>query len=94
MSTCGITFRSAVTDRPLMSLPMASEARLGLGKGLALDDVAQVDGFALVIGHLDATVLLPAMRSMRMLSAGMARHRSSARLVTREYFTPTSSLTS
>ena len=27
---------------------------LGLGEGFALDHVAQVDGFALVVGHLDA----------------------------------------
>ena len=30
------------------------EARAGAGKGFALDDVAQVNGFALVVGHLDA----------------------------------------
>ena len=30
------------------------EARLGFGEGLGLDDVAQMDGLALVVGHLDA----------------------------------------
>ncbi len=38
-----------------------------------------------VFGTWMPTVLLPAMRSMRMLSAAMARQRSSARPVTREY---------
>ncbi len=55
MSTCGMDARSAVTMRPLMSLPMASVSRdLALANVSRLDHVAQVDGFALVVGHLDA----------------------------------------
>ncbi len=38
------------------------------------------------LGTWMPTVLLPAMRSMRMLSARMARQRSSARPVTRRIF--------
>ncbi len=40
------------------------------------------------------TVLLPAMRSIRMDSAAIARHRSSARPVMRATFTPASGLNS
>ena len=41
--------------RPLMSLPRAmASLDFGLGEGFALDDVAQPDGFALVVGDLDA----------------------------------------
>ena len=42
------------------------------------------------LGTWMPTVDLPAMRSMRMDSAAMARQRSSARPVTREYLTPAS----
>jgi hypothetical protein len=42
---------------------------LALAKVLDSMHVAQVDGFALVVGHLDADGDLPAMRSMRMLGA-------------------------
>ncbi len=55
MSTCGIEARSAVTMRPLMSLPMASVRRdLALAKVSRFDHVAQMDGFALVVRDLDA----------------------------------------
>ena len=55
MRTWGMEARSAVTMRPLMSLPMARVRRdLALCEGLRLHDVAQVDGFALVVGNLDA----------------------------------------
>ena len=55
MSTCGIDARSAVTMRPLMSLPMASVSReRALANVSTLDHVAQVNRFALVIRHLDA----------------------------------------
>ena len=55
MSTCGIEERSAVTMRPLMSLPIARVRReRGLGEGFRFEHVAQMDGFALVVGNLDA----------------------------------------
>ncbi len=55
MSTCGMVARSAVTMRPLMSLPMAMVSlRFGVGEVFALDDVAEPDGFALGVGDLDA----------------------------------------
>ncbi len=95
ISTCGIEARSAVTMRPLMSLPMASVRRAF--------DLAKVSDSSTSrrwmvsrswFGTWMPTVLLPAMRSIRMLSARIARHRSSARPVTREYFTPASGLNS
>ena len=55
ISTCGIEARSAVTMRPLMSLPMASVSRdLALAKVSRLDHVAQMNRLALVVRHLDA----------------------------------------
>ena len=55
MSTWGMEARSAVTMRPLMSLPMARVRRdLALAKVSRLEHVAQVNGFALVVRHLDA----------------------------------------
>ena len=55
MSTCGMAARSAVTMRPLMSLPSAmASLDLDLRERLALDHVAQPDGLAVVVGDLDA----------------------------------------
>ena len=95
MSTWGMAARSAVTMRPLMSLPMAMVRR-----DLALwnsSDSRQSRRWMVSrrwLGTWMPTVFLPAMRSMRMLSARMARQRSSARPVTREYLTPASGLNS
>src|SRR5271157_1168846 len=87
--------RSAVTIRPLMSLPMARVRRvLALWK---VSDSMTSRRWMVPrswLGTWMPTVLLPAMRSMRMLSARMARQRSSARPVTREYLTPASGLNS
>ena len=55
MRICGMEARSAVTMRPLMSLPMERVRReRGLDESFALDHVAQMNGFALVVGHLNA----------------------------------------
>ena len=55
ISRCGMAFRSAVTMRPLMSLPSASVSfDLDAEKLLRLDHLAQPDGLALMVGNLDA----------------------------------------
>jgi hypothetical protein len=69
MSTCGMVARSAVTMRPLMSLPMAMARRLWRGRTIRTRHVAQPDGFASWLGTWMPTVDLPGMRSMRMDSA-------------------------
>jgi len=95
MSTWGMEPRSAVTMRPLMSLPMARVSRdLALLK--VSDSITSRRWMVsrTLLGTWMPTVLLPAMRSIRMLSARMARQRSSARPVTREYLTPASGLNS
>ena len=55
ISRCGILARSAVTMRPLMSLPIASVSRDFVAEeSSGFDHLAQPDGFALVVGNLDA----------------------------------------
>ena len=55
MRTWGIVARSAMTMRPLMSLPMERVSfEREAAKLSRLDDVAQPDGFALVVRHLNA----------------------------------------
>ena len=81
--------------RPLMSLPMASVSRdLALWK--VSDSITSRRWMVsrTLFGTWMPTVLFPAIRSIRMLSARMARQRSSAKPVTREYFTPASGLNS
>src|SRR5574341_477139 len=95
MSRWGMVARSATTMRPLMSLPMESVS-------FDLDPVnscASMTSRSQMVsrsrlGTWMPTVLLPAMRSMRMLSARSARHRSSERLVMRLYLMPASGLSS
>ena len=88
MRTCGMVARSAVTMRPLMSLPraMASLALASARRTRTRPRRAARWSRAREFGTWMPTVILPAMRSMRMDSAAMARQRSSARPVTREYF--------
>ena len=55
MSTWGIDGEIGGDDAAVDVLAHGQrEARLGLGEGFALEHVAQVDGLALVVGHLDA----------------------------------------
>ena len=95
MSIWGMEARSAVTMRPLMSLPME---RVRRERALTKVSLSMTSRRWMVsrswLGTWMPTVLLPGMRSMRMLSARMARQRSSARPVTREYLTPASGLNS
>src|ERR1035437_1085946 len=81
----------AMRMRPLMSLPRAMAS---LDRVLAKDSDSTTSRSQMVsrswLGTWIPTVDLPAMRSMRMDSAAMARQRSSARPVTREYLTPAS----
>ena len=80
-----------MTMRPLMSLPRAMAS---LDLDCAKDSHSTTSRSQMVsrswFGTWMPTVDLPAMRSIRIDSAAMARQRSSARPVTREYLTPAS----
>src|ERR1700760_3584832 len=91
INTWGMVARSAVTRRPLMSLPMASVSLdlVWVNVSDSTTSRSQIVSRSW-LGTSMPTVLLPAMRSMRMLSAFMARQRSSASPVTRLYLTPAS----
>ena len=88
-------YKSATTMRPLMSLPRASVS-------FDFEPINSCDSkFSRSqmisrsrLGTCIPTVDFPAMRSMRMLSALRARHRSSVRLVMRVYLMPASGLNS
>ena len=55
ISRCGMEFRSAVDDAAVDVLAQRQrQLRLGAEKFLRLDDLAQPDGFAFVVRHLDA----------------------------------------
>ena len=95
ISRCGIPLRSAVTMRPLMSLPNAKvslerEPRNSADSIFSRSQIISRSRF----GTCMPTVDLPAMRSIRMLSAFNARQRSSVRLVMRLYLIPASGLNS
>ncbi len=95
ISRCGMEARSAVTRRPLMSLPMESVSR-DLPPMNSCDSITSRSQIVSRsrLGTCIPTVLLPGMRSIRMLSARSPRHRSSERLVMRLYLMPASGLNS
>ena len=95
ISKCGMPDRSATTIRPLMSFPRARVS-------FDFDPMNSCDSMfsrsqmisRSRFGTWMPTVDLPAMRSIRMLSAFNARHRSSVRFVMRVYLIPASGLNS
>src|ERR1700753_910493 len=79
ISTWGMLARSAVTMRPLMSLPSAMGSRDFDCAKLSHSTTSRSQMVSRSwLGTWMPTVDLPAMRSMRMDSAAMARQRSSA----------------
>ena len=95
ISRCGIEFISVVIRRPLMSLPsaMVSFDFEAENSGLSTTSRSQmVSRFS--FGTWMPTVDFPATRSIRMLSARMARQRSSCKPTMRLYLMPASGLNS
>ena len=95
MSRWGMPARSAAAMRPLMSLPMATvsfdfEPRNSCDSMFSRSQMISRSRF----GTWMPTVLLPGMRSTRMLSARSARQRSSVRPMMRLYLMPASGLNS
>ena len=95
MSRWGMVFSSAVTMRPLMSLPIANvifdfDPRNSWASTTSRSQMVSRSWF----GTWMPTVDFPDMRSIRMLSARNARQRSSHKLVMRLYLMPASGLNS
>ncbi len=95
ISRWGMVFSSAVTMRPLMSLPIESVVRDLLSANSRDSMISRSQMVSrLALGTCTPTVDLPAMRSISTLSAFRAREISSFRPVMRESLMPASGLNS